>query len=239
MEVSVFGPLSAVVSHSGPVEAAQKTVVLLHGYGAPGTDLVGLAFELSPKVPTRFVFPFAPLALDPSAPPSEGGRAWWDIDMMELQYLRMTGQDEVLSSRRPEGLERARAQLKEFLAALMERYELRPESLVLGGFSQGAMLSMDYALHREHDLSGLVLLSGTIIDAPTWRERMSQVAPLPVFQSHAPDDMVLPYSLAQKLAADLKDSGYPHEWVSFRGGHGIGPSVMDGLRSFLAARARG
>lgn len=233
MELVSLGPLDAFLLPPPDGQPVTLTVVLLHGFGAPGTDLVGLAREIDAPAGTRFVFLQGPLLLDPSAPPAWAGRAWWHIDMLELQVLRATGQHEELARRTPAGLDEARAQLGAALDALEKDYGAPPERLVLGGFSQGAMLTTDFTLRAARPPAGLVILSGTIIAEDEWRGLFPGRRGLPIFQSHSPDDQVLPFALAEKLAGFLREAGAKSEFVSFRGGHGIGPSVLAGLGRFL------
>lgn len=233
MQFVQLGPLGAVITPVLPPAEIKKTIVLLHGYGAPGTDLVGLAPALQAPTGTRFVFLQAPLLLDPHAPPSEAGRAWWPIDMMRLQTLRMSGQYETLAKSTPPGLDQARALLDEALDVLFAEHGGDPEQLVLGGFSQGSMLSVDFALRTKRPLAGLIVLSGTALCESEWLAGLKERAPLPVFQSHSPDDQVLPFALAQRLGEHFRAAGYPHLFVEFPGGHGISPQVLQGLRQFL------
>lgn len=237
MQFVQLGSLTALVTPELSPQDAALTVVLLHGYGAPGTDLVGLAAELDPPAGTRFVFLQGPIVLDPSAPPAMAPRAWWPLDMMELHVLRSTKQYDVLATRQPEGLVEARSALAGALDALREKYEIPSEQLVLGGFSQGAMLSTDYALHASTDLGGLVVLSGSVLTENEWAPLFAAHRQVPVFQSHSPDDQVLAFVLAERLRDRFVAAGYSHEFVSFRGGHGIGPTVLSGLNRFLAARS--
>src|SRR3984957_4543524 len=81
-------------------------VVLMHGFGAPGEDLVPLARVLDVPREVRFAFPEAPLDLGPMA---MGGGAWWWIDPARLQRAAMGGPPEDRSSEVPEGLLQARA----------------------------------------------------------------------------------------------------------------------------------
>jgi phospholipase/carboxylesterase len=108
-----------------------------------------------------------------------------------------------------------------------------PSRLVLGGFSQGAMLSCDWALRSALPLAGLVVLSGMPIALSEWKRGMATRRGLPVFQSHSPDDVVLPFELAERLAETFSAEGLSSEFVTFRGGHGIPLAVIDGLRRFL------
>jgi len=233
-----LGPLDAVMLDASAPAARPLWVVLLHGFGAPGTDLVGLARALSPLPDATFVFPAAPHALDgPFAP--AGGRAWWPIDFEALDLAKRRRDLPGLERAKPAGLDEARAALSESLLVLQREQGMDPERLVLGGFSQGAMLACDFALRSSLPLAGLVLLSGMPISLSEWLPLMTARKGLPVFQSHSPDDVVLPFELAERLATALSAAGLAHQFVPFRGGHGIPLPVIEGLRAFLAARADG
>ncbi len=232
MKVIQAGPLSAVIIPPREEEPS-RDVVLLHGFGAPGTDLVGLHHSITTNVPTRFVFLQAPHTLDGQTGP-HAGRAWWHIDMIALHVARMTGQDDELAQQVPEGLDEARAALGAALDALTQEYGLRMGRTVLGGFSQGAMLSCDFALHSDTSPEALIQLSGTVICEARWKDLMRARGALRVFQSHSPDDMVLPYSLAERHRDNFLEAGLQVDFVTFRGGHGIAPDVLHRLSSFLA-----
>src|SRR6266545_6126034 len=94
---------------NGPV------VILLHGFGAPGEDLVPLADVLDVPAGTRFVFPEGPLSL--SFGPSDA-RAWWIIDMARIQSDRAAGRVRDLSVEIPNGLALARERMLAFLKEL-------------------------------------------------------------------------------------------------------------------------
>ncbi len=207
-------------------------IVLLHGFGAPGTDLLGLAEALGAPRGTRFVFPEAPLALDVGVPGFDG-RAWWHIDMMRLQLAVQTGSFDGLAEHVPEGLGGARSVLTEFLEALDTQLPWSPGQTVLGGFSQGAMLSCDLVLHSNLNFAGLLLMSGSLINAADWSACLARRPALPFFQSHGRQDPVLPYALAERLHALLTGAGWPGHWVEFSGGHGIGPEALRGATDFL------
>ncbi len=207
---------------------AGPVVVLLHGFGAPGTDLVPLAGEIAVPPGTRFVFPEAPRAL-----PAEyaGGRCWWMIDVMRMQSAMLTGRLHDLTREVPAGLAEARDAVQAMLAALPDA--IGPGPLVIGGFSQGAMLACDVALRSDIALAGLVLMSGTFICEDEWRERMPSREGLHVFQSHGSSDPLLPYAIAERLRDSLVEHGLAVTWVPFSGGHGIAPNVVDRLGDYL------
>src|SRR5262249_10583661 len=119
---------------------------------------------------TRWVFPAAPLEL--------GGlygdaRAWWLIDLARLERDLMAGRSTDRAAEVPAGLPEARAAMLAGLDAVRDRLGVPDERVVLGGFSQGAMLSLDVALHTERAFAGLVLMSGTLIAQHEWAPRMA------------------------------------------------------------------
>jgi phospholipase/carboxylesterase len=232
-----LGPLQAFIvpaEQAAPEARSPLWTVLLHGFGAPATDLVGLTRALGPLPGVVFVYPAALHSLGYGF---GEGRAWWPIDFNELDGARRRGDFDAIAQSEPRGLSEARTALGSALDALEKDHGLERQRLVLGGFSQGAMLACDYALRSNSPLAGLVLLSGMPIALGTWSERMQTRRGLPVFQSHSPDDLVLPFELARQLAADLAEAGLDHQFVPFRGGHGIPQPVLEGLRAFLRARA--
>jgi phospholipase/carboxylesterase len=105
--------------------------------------------------------------------------------------------------------------------------------IVLGGFSQGAMLSCDVALRTARPLAALVMLSGTLVAEEQWRLLMPQRSRLPAFLSHGDADRMLPFSQAERLKDLLAGAGLAVTWVPFRGGHEIPSPVIDALGVFL------
>jgi phospholipase/carboxylesterase len=210
-------------------------VVLCHGYGAPGTDLVSVAGELVSIEPrladVRFVFPEAPLPLE-HVP--FGGRAWWEIDVGRFASAVAAGALERLFDETPEGLPRAR---KLLLAALEELRARAPRApLILGGFSQGAMLATDTALRLEDAPAALVIFSGTLLSRAEWMELSRKRAALAVLQTHGTHDPILPYPAALELKRVLEDGGMKVRFHSFPGGHGLdGESLELCAATVLAA----
>lgn len=214
----------------GPADAT-VTCVLLHGFGAPGTDLVSLAGAID--APARFVFPEAPLEL--------GGmygaaRAWWLLDLEKLENDLRSGATRDRRAEIPEGLADARTMVGRLLDQVQARFTVADEHLVIGGFSQGAMVSMDTVLHRERRVGGLIEMSGTLISEPVWAPLMSKLAGLPVLISHGKNDPMLPYSIADALREQLVAAGALVEWLPFIGGHEIPMSVIAAVSRFLRER---
>jgi len=210
-------------------------VVLLHGFGAPGNDLVPLAPILDAPPGTRFAFPEAPLEL-PAALGLAGARAWWMIDLVELERSLATGVPRDLSDSEPEGLAEARDAVNKMLDELQKELDVPDERTVLGGFSQGAMLACDVALRGDRPLAGLALMSGNLLAQSEWLPRMGKRGDMPVFQSHGLDDPLLPFEGAVSLRDALEKAGVSLDWIQFYGGHEIPPQVVDGLSDFLRER---
>jgi len=205
-------------------------VILLHGFGAPGDDLVSLADVLNVPAATRFVFPEGPLSL--SFGPSDA-RAWWIIDMARIQADRAAGRVRDMSMEIPAGLALARERVVAFLKELPQHLVIDYKKAVIGGFSQGAMLTCDAALHTDYPFAGLVQLSGNLLAQPEWGPLMSKRQGLRVFQSHGTQDDILPYVGGERLRDALTKSGLAVEWHSFRGGHEIPQSALRALSVFL------
>ncbi len=213
----------------------QALVILCHGYGAPGDDLVGLAPELlqqrrdlADKV--QFIFPAAPILLE-NVP--FGGRAWWHIDVMRYQKALMTGSTDKLAEETPTGLAEARRALRFLLDTVTAQTKLPYRKIVIGGFSQGSMLATDVTLHLDEATAGLCIFSGAPIDINTWKLLVTKRKGLPVFQAHGTQDPVLAYGLGLSLGKLLQDGGMHVSAVSFRGGHTIPSAALGGLAALI------
>jgi len=216
-----------VVRTAGERARPTQVVILLHGWGAPGDDLVPLAQMLS--APGRlFVFPEAPL-VSPG-----GGRAWWHLDINRVVAARERGQERDLRSEVPAGLAEARAGVAAVVAEAQRRTKLPASAVVVGGFSQGAMLAMDVALSLKEHPAAVVALSGTLLTESVWKAWIAELAqPMPTFQSHGVYDPILPFHLAEALRDHLLAGKQPVTWVPFSGGHEIPREVLAKLAAFL------
>ena len=226
-------------------------VVLLHGYGAPGGDLVPLAQVLSVPAGTRFAFPAAPLSLGPNLGPAFldmfDSRAWWHIDIERFERVlgqlgRQSGPPDLASpalqalvNDEPEGLNSAREKLLAALDAMERELSVPSGQIVLGGFSQGSMLSLDLALRSSRKLAGLILFSTTMLCRNAWISGLPARRGLPVFQSHGQLDPLLPFFIAEGLRDALRQGGLSVEFLPFRGAHEIPSAVLRGASVFLTS----
>lgn len=236
MDVQTFGPLDARVvgGSDGRGGGDGPVVVLLHGFGAPGTDLVPLARALVAPGAARFVFPEAPLSLGQTFGAPVEARAWWMIDMERYERAIVTGEVRDISHTVPDGLHEANARVNGFLDAVQARLGVTGHRVVLGGFSQGAMLSLDVALKSDRALAGLLLFSGTLLAAPEWLPRMKTRAGTRVVQSHGQMDPILPFFLAEELRDHLRDAGLEVDWVPFAGAHEIPLGALERANALLS-----
>lgn len=200
---------------------AKSVVILCHGFGAPGTDLVGIAQQLLEAgqglEDTEFIFPSAPIELDPMFE----SRAWWMLDMMKIQELMAKGEFREFGSSKPPELPERRQAITEIIEDAKSRHQLNDSNIILGGFSQGSMLSLDVALNYPGTLGGLVLWSCAFINEQTWTELAKSREPMNVFQSHGTLDPILPFAGAEYLGKSLAEFGHNVEFCKFEGQHQI------------------
>ena len=227
LKVRLTGGSDGMGGGDGPV------VILLHGFGAPGDDLVPLAEVIQAPRGTRWLFPEAPLPLNMGFGDS---RAWWIIDFARIQADRAAGRIRDLSVEIPQGLALARERILTFLKELPHHVPVDYKQAVIGGFSQGAMLTCDAVLHTNYPFGGLVQLSGNLLAKDVWSPLMPKRKGLSVFQSHGLQDDVLPHVGAERLRDALTQSGLSVEWYSFRGGHEISAAVLRRLGPFITKR---
>ena len=196
----------------------RSVVVFLHGYGANGVDLLGLADPLSEHLPdTLFVAPDAPE--DCAGAPM--GFQWFPIPWID-------GSSEEEAER---GMTAAVADLNAFLDALMVDEDVLPEQVVLFGFSQGTMMALHVAPRREDEVAGVVGFSGRLL-APEDLVDDVVVRP-PILLVHGDADDVVPVQSLPEAADALQKAGFEDVFAHIMKGtaHGIAP---DGLSVALA-----
>ncbi len=196
----------------------RSVVVFLHGYGANGADLLGLADPLGEHLPdTLFVAPDAPETI----PGMPFGFQWFPIPWID-------GSSEEEAFR---GLTSASDDLNAFLDALMVDEDVLPEQVVLFGFSQGTMMALHVAPRRDDPLAGLVAFSGRLLQPELLSDEVRVRPPVLLVHGDA-DDVVPPQSLPEAAEA-LQSAGWKEVYAHVMKGtaHGIAP---DGLSVALA-----
>jgi phospholipase/carboxylesterase len=237
IEKTILGGLATYVVSEVPAgEQPKLAVVLCHGYGANGRDLIGLTQaigEVRPSLLSNVVFLYPAAPLDLSAMGIPYGRAWWHIDLDRL--LNRPTPELLARFRRncPEGMPEGRAMLEQLIAAAGKQFGLAADQFVLGGFSQGSMLATDVALRMQGGPAALCILSGALVNEIEWRDLAAAHSPLQVLQSHGRQDQILMYPQATALKDLLADAGHDVEFVPFEGGHEIPPAVVHRLAELL------
>ncbi|MBV8447039.1 MAG: dienelactone hydrolase family protein [Hyphomicrobiales bacterium] len=207
--------------------APAQLIVLLHGYGADGKDLIELGRQWQRLLPqAAFVAPNAPERL----PMSPVGRQWFALTLRE-------------PAERWKGVTQARPALDAFLDAELRRHALGPSALALVGFSQGTMMALHCGLRREAAPAAIVGFSGLLVLEPgKGRESLKAEARSkpPILLIHGEADDLIPATALFDSAESLAESGIPCEWhLSPRLGHGIdAEGLRQGGEFIVAAYAR-
>jgi len=203
---------------------AKSLVVFLHGYGADGADLLGLADVLAPQLPGA-VF------LAPDAPePCRGGGFGY-------QWFPIPRMDGSAQSEADAGIEAATRDLNAFLDARLADEGLSADRLALVGFSQGAMMSMHVAPRRPQAVAGVVAISGRLL-RPEALAAETLVKP-PILLVHGDQDPVVPFESMGMAGDALVTAGFPTYAHIMQGtGHGIAPDGLGVTLEFLKDRLR-
>ncbi len=201
---------------------AKAAVVFLHGYGADGADLLGLADALAPHLPgVAFFAPDAPERC-PGAP---FGRQWFPIPWI----------DGSTEEEQAAGLEAASVDLNGFLDGILADEGLEAGALALVGFSQGAMMAMHVAPRRAQAVAGVVAISGRLLA----EERLAEEAVVkpPVLLVHGDRDDVVPFENMQLAGNALVAAGFETYGHVMQGtAHGIAPDGLGVALQFLKER---
>lgn len=196
----------------------RSIVVFLHGYGANGADLLGLADPLGEHLPdTLFVAPDAP----ESIPGMPFGYQWFPIPWLD-------GSSEEEAER---GMAQAVEDLNAFLDALMVDEDVLPEQVVLFGFSQGTMMSLHVAPRREDPVAGVIGFSGRLLAPELLADEVQ--SRMPILLVHGDQDEMVPVQSLPEAVEALQAAGFKDVYAHvMKGtGHGISP---DGLGVALA-----
>lgn len=207
---------------TGPVvepkgERADSIVILCHGYGSNGQDLISLAPHFQALLPdTAFVSPNAP----EQCAGAPGGYQWFPLGSLSKEE-------------RLAGTYSAAPVLDKFIDQQLEKYGLEESRLVLLGFSQGTMMSLHVGLRRERQIAGILGYSGAL----TAPERMigEMKSKPPVMVVHGDQDNLIPFPAMFETVGALQAAGLKVEHHLSRGvAHSIGPDGLQKGRTFIA-----
>jgi len=234
----LLGKLDCVsIQPEGDV-TVEKLAVFCHGFGAPGTDLVGIAQELlnasGTEEPMQLLFPAAPLSLEDQGMP--GARAWWLLSIARLIAAMESGQFEQIRDEVPEGIDAARESLTETIEIALTNAGLTESNLLLGGFSQGAMLAVDVACRGlKTPPAVLCLYSGALICEKFWKAAAGRLTKCRILQSHGRQDPILPFTAGVWLRDLLMKAECDVEFIDFNGPHTIPWEAIERTGDLLAS----
>jgi phospholipase/carboxylesterase len=216
-------PMDSLIRLDGPTleprnHPARKLVVLCHGLGADGNDLIGLAPEWATTLPdAAFVAPNAPFPCD-GAPMGRQWFALWDRSQAELER----------------GVRMAEGILNHWLDGQLAARGLAPADCALMGFSQGAMTCLFAALRRPVPVACVLAYSGALLGAEKLAAELT--AKPPVLLVHGEADPVVPVAASRAAETALRAAGVPVTARYVPGlPHGIDPGGITVGATFLSA----
>ncbi|SIS66716.1 alpha/beta hydrolase [Paracoccus saliphilus] len=208
-------------ARKGP-ENADAVVVFLHGYGADGADLLGLADPLAPHLPgTAFYAPDAP----ERSVNNPMGYQWFPIPWL----------DGSTEEQAKEAMARSIDALNAYLDKVLADEGLTSDRMVLVGFSQGTMMALHVLPRREREVAGIVGFSGRLL-LPERLEAETKVKP-PVLLIHGDADPMVPFEDMKLAGEALEGAGFTVYGHVMEGtGHGIAPDGLSVALGFLKDR---
>ena len=198
------------------------SVIWLHGLGADGNDFVPIVQELSlPPLGIRFVFPHAPMR-----PVTINGgfvmRAWYDIVYQDLALK----EDEA-------GLRQSQKSIEELIAKEESR-GVPANRIVIAGFSQGGVISLQTGLRQPKRLGGIMSLSAYLpLAAKITTERNAANNDVPIFLGHGIADNIVPLPLGTASRDHLIKLGYSVDWHQYPMMHSVCAEELEDISAWL------
>jgi phospholipase/carboxylesterase len=189
--------------------APKQIVLLLHGYGSNGADLISLAPHWRPAMPdTLFLAPDAP----ERCPGMAGGFQWWALSSFSRQDMAA-------------GALRAAPTLNAYIDEQLEEHGLSADRLVLVGFSQGTMMALHVGPRRERQLAGILGYSGLMTDPHALAAQLKSKPP--VLLVHGSADQVVPVAAIHQAKNELEKLGLEvASHISPGVGHSVDPTGL-------------
>lgn len=199
------------VPTGAPDDAEMPLVILMHGRGADANDLADVAPSLDDGY--RFVFPNAPRPFE-AYPGMTFGFTWFD------------GWPPAGNS-----IVESRELLLKFIDEVVAAWPTPAGKLIISGFSQGAMMSLDVGFRTRQKVAGIVAMSGAI-----YEDGMADLASrkeTPVLLVHGTEDDMIPVNAARRTRRLLEEHGIEPEYHEFPMGHWVTPESLAVVREFI------
>jgi len=212
---------SCLVMDPPIIPPGAPVILILHGLGTNADDMAPLCEQLN--IPNcRFVLPDAPLHLTGYP---EGAYAWYNFQAHDREEIEKS---------------------REYLFKVMDRFsndknlrpaagqEKKPNPLVIMGFSQGGVMSLEAGLNYKGKVAAIVSMSGYMPDP--WSTLTKAEAPFetPILLVHGTHDDVVPVAGSRHAAESLKQTGYSAVTLKeFPMGHTITEESLGTVREFL------
>ena len=213
---------------------ARQLVVLLHGYGADGNDLIELGAQWQRLLPqAAFVAPHAPGRIFGFPPGLGGGRQWFGLDSYDPELLRRDPHHAAqIYAAMQAAAEEVAPQLDAFLDAELKHHGLAGDRLALVGFSQGTMMALHVGLRRVPSPAAILGYSGALLGDRLREEIRGRP---PILLVHGEADDIVPIEAMFAALQGLVDADFPARFHVCPGlGHGIDPDGLQLGGAFLA-----
>ena len=200
------------------LEKPKQLVLMLHGYGSNGENLIDLASYFTDFLPDAyFISPNAPHKFEMSN--LAGGYQWFGLTSRDEDFMYT-------------GIKQAAVILNDYIDEQLARFSLSEENLILLGFSQGAMMSMHVAPRRNNKIAGVVAFSGALIGGKTLPEEI--ISKPSMLLVHGDQDSVVSYDSMNNSLNILKQNQIPAEGITCKGlDHSINMYGMNQAGSFM------
>lgn len=206
---------------------SKKCIFMFHGYGASMMDLYGLAEHIDRNKEYDWYFPNGHLDLGQMGM-GMMSRAWFPIDVAALELAMQSGKHRDFEDVYTAEFELALNKSKTFITEISKNYD----DVVIGGFSQGSMITTHLVTDKNIDSKKAILFSSTLIGKNQLEHNLRNKK-ISFLQSHGKNDPILGFEQAQNLYELLKQNNCDGEFIEFYGAHEIPSHVLEKTCEFL------
>ncbi len=216
MSISPELPMLDGPSYPTPSVNPSMLVILLHGYGSDGNDLISLAPFFQQYLPkAHFLAPNAPYPCEHN----DHGYQWFGLNILDPFMLMPAARHTA-------------TYIERYIESKSKIFNIPYHHIALAGFSQGAMMALHVGLRQRQQLGGIISFSGALIGTHLIRQELASFPP--VLLIHGTEDMVVPFHESQRAHRALHDAGVQAELLSRPNlGHTIDEAGLKKTAQFL------